>query len=142
MSTRRTTQIARLNSALTHLVRRIRRVDEAQGIGRARLSALAVLHFGGPCTLTELAGAELVTRATMHHVVKGLERDGLVRRQRDSEDRRRRHIELSRKGRAVIVEAHRARLDFLEALARDVSAVDLATAVRCLEALDTRADMG
>ena len=140
MSTTRKTEISRLNSAVTHLIRRIRRVDESQRIGRARLSALAVIHFGGPTTLTGLAAAELVTRPTMHHVVKGLESDGLVRRVQDAEDGRRQRIELTRKGRAAIVKAHRARLEFLEGLTGEVAVADLATTVRCLEALDARAD--
>lgn len=140
MSIARKTEISRLNSAVTHLIRRIRRIDESQDIGRARLSALAVLHFGGSSTLTELAATELVTRPTMHHVVNGLENDGLVRRMPDAEDGRRRRVELTRKGRATIVKAHRARLEFLEGLAVDVTLADLATTVRCLEALDARAD--
>ena len=88
MSIARKTEISRLNSAVTHLIRRIRRIDESQDIGRARLSALAVLHFGGSSTLTELAATELVTRPTMHHIVNGLENDGLVRRMPDAEDGR------------------------------------------------------
>lgn len=140
MSTARKTQISRLNSAVTHLMRRIRRVDESQGIGRARLSALAVLHFGGTCTLTDLAAAELVTRATMHHVVKGLENDGLVRREPDPEDGRRQRIELTRSGRVAIVKAQRARIEFLERLAGDLAIGDLTTTVRSLEAIDARLD--
>ena len=47
--------LIKLNSAMTQLMRAIRSVDESSGVGRARLSALAVLHFGGPCSPTELA---------------------------------------------------------------------------------------
>jgi DNA-binding MarR family transcriptional regulator len=139
MSIARKAEISRLNSAVTHLIRRIRRIDESQDIGRARLSALAVLHFGGSSTLTELAATELVTLPTMHHIVNGLENDGLVRRMPDAEDGRRQRVELTREGRAAIVKAHRARLEFLEGLAIDVTLADLATTVRCLEALDVRA---
>ena len=139
MSTARKTEISRLNSSVTHLIRRIRRIDDSQRIGRARLSALAVIHFGGPTTLTELAATELVSRPTMHHIVKGLESDGLVRRAQDAEDGRRQRIELTRKGRNAIEKAHRARLEFLEELAQGVTIADLATTVRCLEALDVRA---
>ena len=76
----RTENLVTLNSAMTQLMRSIRQVDEMQGIGRARLSALAVLHFGGPCNLSTLAEREMVTRATMHHVIAGLEQDALIRR--------------------------------------------------------------
>ena len=40
-----------LNSVAIHLVRRLRREDEALGVSAARLSALSVLVFGGPRTL-------------------------------------------------------------------------------------------
>ena len=105
-----------LNSKITHLIRRIRHVDESQGIGRARLSALAVLNFGGPCSLTELARAELVTPTTMHHVIKGLLNNKLVRKVPDPSDKRRQEIHLTAKGRKVILKAHAARVTFLESL--------------------------
>ncbi len=126
----------RLNSSVTHLIRRIRQIDEAQGIGRARLSALAVLHFGGPRSMTELARAELVTPTTMHHVVNGLMRDALVRKVPDSNDKRRQIIKLTAKGRRIIVKAHAARLEFLNTLLAGQSQRRIAEAVALLEALD------
>ena len=45
----------RMHSAAIHLLRRVSRADEeAMGISRARASALSVLIFGGPRTVTEL----------------------------------------------------------------------------------------
>ncbi len=126
----------RINSSVTHLIRRIRRIDEAQGVGRARLSALAVLHFGGPCSMTELAEAELVTPTTMHHVIKGLMQDKLIRKVPDKRDKRRQFINLTAKGRRVIVKAHRARVDFLSALLEGQPRNRIAQAVALLEALD------
>ncbi|MEJ2087540.1 MAG: MarR family transcriptional regulator [Gammaproteobacteria bacterium] len=134
MSTRRDALLT-INSAMTQLMRRIRRVDEAQGAGRARLSALAVLHFGGSCSLSDLAATEMVSRATMHHVVNGLEDDGLVRRSMDPEDARRQIITLTRKGTGVITRAHRARIDYLRSVALDVSAEELAIAASVLDRL-------
>ena len=126
----------KLNSRITHLVRRIRRIDDAQGIGRARLSALAVLHFGGPCSLTELAEAELVTPATMHHVVKGLLRDKLARKVPDQTDRRRQEIRLTAKGEKAIRKAHAARLAFLDSLLAGQPVKRVEEAIRLLEAMD------
>ncbi|MBW3537268.1 MAG: MarR family transcriptional regulator [Actinobacteria bacterium] len=69
-----TNQLAQqLNSVAIHLVRRLRRADESLGITPARLSALSVLVFGGPCTLTELAAAEQVAGPTMSRIVAALE---------------------------------------------------------------------
>ncbi len=126
----------RINSSVTHLIRRIRRIDEAQGVGRARLSALAVLHFSGPCSMTELAEAELVTPTTMHHVIKGLMQDKLIRKVPDKQDKRRQFINLTAKGRRVIVKAHRARIDFLNALLEGQPRNRIAHGVALLEALD------
>jgi len=127
---------SRLNSSVTHLIRRIRRIDESQGIGRARLSALAVLHFGGPCTMTELAGAELVTTTTMHHVVKALIQDRLVRKIPDRRDKRRQIIHLTRKGRQAIVKAHQDRIGFLANLLEGQASRRVAEAIALLEALE------
>ncbi|MGI9324902.1 MAG: MarR family winged helix-turn-helix transcriptional regulator [Pseudomonadales bacterium] len=124
-----------LNSAITQLMRTFRWVDEAQGVGRARLSALAVLHFSGSCSLSELARAEMVTRATMHHVVAGLEGDELIVRLPNREDARSQRIELTKLGRRVITAAHQARLDFLRSLIPGTSAAELANAAKVLSRL-------
>ena len=74
------TEVAdRLHSAAIHLLRRIRKVDEASGLSAARLSALSVLVFGGATTVGALARAEQVSAPTMSRLVSGLERDGFVR---------------------------------------------------------------
>ena len=129
------TDLVTLNSAVTQLMRTIRRVDDAQGIGPARLSALAVLHFGGPCSLTELAHQEMVTRATMHHIVAGLERDGYISRKPDKRDARSQSIELTRRGTAVITKAHSARIDFYRSLLEGTSGEELAVATKVLSRL-------
>ena len=113
MSTRETEELATwLNSAITHLSRRIRRIDDRQDIGRARLSALSVLVFGGPRTAGELARDEMVSAATMHHVVNGLLDLKLARKRADREDGRRAIIEATRAGHTFMEEARKARLDF------------------------------
>ncbi len=124
-----------LNSQITHLIRRIRRIDDSQGVGRARLSALAILHFGGPCSITELAKAELVTPTTMHHIIKGLLKDKLVRKLPDPTDRRREEIRLTPKGEKVIVQAHGARVTFLESLLAGQPPKRIQEAIALLEAM-------
>src|SRR2546423_2545396 len=79
----------RLHSAAIHLLRRVREVDaSAMGLSPARASALSVLVFGGPRSLTELAAAERVSAATMSKLVAGLERERLVRRYPAANDAR------------------------------------------------------
>ena len=128
-------QILTINSAMTQLMRHIRRVDEQQGVGRARLSALAVLRFGGDATLTQLAAAEMVSRATMHHVINGLEADGMVSRKADPDDARRQLIRLTKKGENTINAAHQARIAYLTELASGLSEGDLAIAADTLDAM-------
>jgi DNA-binding MarR family transcriptional regulator len=78
----------RLHSAAIHLLRRVRRTDEATGLTPVRLSALSVLVFGGPLTLGELAAAEQVRPPTMSRLVRTLEAEGLVSREADPTDKR------------------------------------------------------
>lgn len=120
----------RLNTAVTRLGRRIRRIDDAQSIGRARLSALSVLVFGGPCALTELATEEMVSAATMHHVVKGLIKDGLAAKSADRADGRRAMISATRKGTRFMEDARAARLAFYLSCLETLSADDRAAVAR------------
>src|SRR5437868_7756897 len=78
----------RLHSAAIHLLRRLRREDDASGLSAPRLSALSVVVFGGPLPIGALAAAEQVRVPTMSRVVASLEQDGLVERVPDDADRR------------------------------------------------------
>src|SRR5213593_3407892 len=70
----------RLHSAAIHLLRRLRVEDKALGLSGPRASALSVIVFRGPITMSALAEAEQVRRPTITRLVDGLERRGLVRR--------------------------------------------------------------
>jgi len=48
----------RLHSLAIHLLRRVKRGDDAAGLSAPRLSALSVVIYRGPISLTELAKAE------------------------------------------------------------------------------------
>ena len=97
-----------LHSAAIHLLRQLRKEDDASGLSAPRLSALSVVVFGGPLTLGELARAEQVKPPTMTRIVTGLEREGLVKRKGDPHDKRLTHIEATSKGQKVLA-AGRAR---------------------------------
>ena len=86
--------------------------------------------------MTELAGAELVTTTTMHHVVKALIQDRLVRKIPDRRDKRRQIIHLTRKGRQAIVKAHQDRIGFLANLLEGQASRRVAEAIALLEALE------
>jgi DNA-binding MarR family transcriptional regulator len=106
----------RLHSTAIHLLRRLRLEDKRSGIGPARLSALSVLVFGGPCSLKQLAAAEQVTPATMSRVVTGLVRKKLVQRETSADDARQIVLTPTAKGRQVMQEGRERRVRLLESL--------------------------
>jgi DNA-binding MarR family transcriptional regulator len=122
----------RIHSAAIHLLRRVREVDaRAMRLSPARASALSVLVFGGPRSLTELAEAEQVTAATMSRLVTALERERLVRRYPDVNDARAIVLEATAKARRILERGRARRLDLLEGLlsgatAREIEAVRVA----------------
>jgi DNA-binding MarR family transcriptional regulator len=132
-----TTDLAdRLHSAALHLMRRLRREDDASGLPAPQLSALSVIVFGGPITLGALATAEQVRPPTITKLVAALERDGLVKRGFDAGDRRvvrvqatARGIRLLSDGRQRRVASLTASLDALPAIERQA----LAQAIPILE---------
>ena len=87
-----------------------------------------------------LRGELLVSRATMHHVVKGLEGDGLIRRTPDPNDGCREIVALSARGRRTIQKAHRARIDYLAGLAAGIDPEDLRRTERTMDRLRVRAN--
>jgi DNA-binding MarR family transcriptional regulator len=117
----------RLHSAAIHLLRRIRKVDEASGLSAARLSALSVLVFGGPTTVGGLARAEQVSAPTMSRLVSGLERDGFVVREADEGDARAVRVRATAKGTRVLQAGRRRRVAELDELLDGLSDNELRT---------------
>src|SRR5580765_3066973 len=106
----------RLHSAAIHLLRRLRREDEAMGLTPARASALSVLVFGGrPVTLGAIARAEQVAAPTITRLIGGMERDGLVRREPDAADGRVVWLHATAKGARLLHAGRRRRVAALEA---------------------------
>src|SRR2546430_2605703 len=103
----------RLHSAAIHLLRRVATVDAGSGLSPARLSALSVIVYGGPLTMSELARAERVSPATITSTVSGLESAGLVLRRRQGTDARSVSVETTPKGREVLTEGRRRRVAVL-----------------------------
>ena len=126
MSSVRREAAARIHSAAIHLLRRVHEVDaRAMGISPARASALSVLVFGGSRSLTALAQAERVTPATMSKLVAAMEREGLVRRERDRDDARAVSLEATAKGRRILERGRASRLDLLERLLADSTVAEI-----------------
>jgi len=109
-----------LNSAAIHLLRGMRAADRASGLTPARLSALSVLVFGGPCTLGELARTEDVTAPTMSRIVGGLVGLGLVVREEHPESARKVLVSPTAAGRDVMNRAALLRADVIVAVLRSM----------------------
>ncbi len=106
----------RLHSAAIQLLRRLRREDQAMGLTAARASALSVLVFGGrPLTLGALAQAEQVSAPTVTRLIVGMERDGLVRRDADPNDRRMVWLRPTAKGARLLHAGRKRRVAVLQA---------------------------
>lgn len=101
-----------LHSAAIHLLRRLRVRDRESGIGPAQLSALSVLVFGGPRSLSELADAEQVRPPTMSRIVAGLEQASLVERQ-PTEDGRKMRLVATAKGTKIMWAGRKRRVKLL-----------------------------
>lgn len=112
---------ARLHSAAIHLLRRLRRVDDASGLSAPQLSALSVIVHAGPLTLADLAKAEQVRPASMSVTVSALKEAGLAERHTSTQDRRAVAIAATPAGRAVLEEGRRRRTRVLE---QEIAALD------------------
>lgn len=128
----------RLHSLAIHLLRRIRRGDEEVGLSAPRLSALSVVVYRGPISVSELAKAESVTAPTMTRLVQALVRAGLVEKRAAETDNRVVLLRATPVGQRTLEAARVKRLAALQALlgqlAREQQAI-VAQAVDVLEPL-------
>jgi len=126
----------RLHSAAIHLLRRLRREDDASGLPAPQLSAMSVIVFGGPITLGALASAEQVRPPTITKLVALLEEQGLVERETDPADRRIVRVKATARGTRLLYEGRRRRVASLAESLGQLPAADraaLASAVPLLE---------
>jgi len=123
----------RLHSAAIRLLRRLRTADAATGVSAPRLSALSVVVFRGPLTLSELAAAEQVRPPTITRLVQHLERDGLVERLPDPGDRRVTRVRATIAGRRLLTAG---RVRRVRRLAGDVSRLSVADRRTLTHAVD------
>jgi DNA-binding MarR family transcriptional regulator len=69
------------------------------------LSEVARGSIEGPVTMRELATLMVMDRSTLGHNLKPLERDDLVSLRASNEDRRKRYVELTKRGRSTLQKA-------------------------------------
>lgn len=114
----------RLHSLAIRLLRGLRSEDVKAGLTGPRLSALSVVVFAGPVTLGELAAAEQVKPPTMTRLVRALEREGLVRREKDPADGRVIRLRATARGDALLNEGRSRRVRRLAGPIAELGAAD------------------
>jgi len=126
-----------VHSAAIHLLRRLRKQDEAIGLTAARMSALSVVVFGGPVTIGRLAEAEQVSGPTITRLLAGMERDGLLKRARDAKDRRVIWITATPRGSRLLQEGRRRRVAALAGDLASLEPAELALLARAAELIES-----
>ncbi|MEE8296149.1 MAG: MarR family transcriptional regulator [Sphingomonadales bacterium] len=114
-----------LHSAAIHLLRSLKGKDKMLGVSPAQLSALSVLYFLGPLTITRLAEAEGVKLPTISRLVKDMVRFGLVMRERAENDGRSSYISITPKGKALFERGRTARLMAITGALRNLTEENL-----------------
>ena len=132
----RSTLADRLHSLAIHLLRRIRRGDEAARLSAPRLSALSVVIYRGPISLTELAKAEGVTAPTMTRLVQALVKSGLVEKTVNETDNRVLQLRPTESGRRTLDIARAQRLAAMRELLDRLTPEEAAAVERAVSTLE------
>jgi len=106
------------------------------GLSAARASALSVVVFGGPVTIGQLARAEQVAAPTMTRLVLGMERDGLLTRERDARDGRVVWLRATAKATRVLDEGRHRRVGALASALASLDASDLELLARAADLME------
>ena len=96
------------------------------GARRQHFTVLTSLSEQGPTSQAELGRRLSIDRSDLHTLLRELERDGIVTRVRDEQDRRRNVVMLTRAGQSVL-----ARLDMRIDTAQDALLEPLSAGERC-----------
>ncbi|VXA83830.1 conserved hypothetical protein [Acinetobacter sp. 8I-beige] len=104
------------------------------GLSEGRFILLFLLEAAGegiaPKTLAEQAG---ITRATVTGLLDGLEREGLIERQADTEDRRALKIQLTSKGKLIAKEVFNQHSHWISGLFSNLSSQEREQLTQLLE---------
>jgi DNA-binding MarR family transcriptional regulator len=110
----------------------------AEGVSFARAKVLMLIAREGPMRSTDVATFFGYAPRTVTEAIDGLERDGLVRRDPDPEDRRAKRIVLTPPGEAAAKAAGISRIHFVNDVFSALSAEECETLVGLLDKLNAR----
>ncbi|WBO63664.1 MarR family winged helix-turn-helix transcriptional regulator [Streptomyces camelliae] len=95
-------EAARLRRAVVRLNRRLRQERGEGGLSPNQLAVLGHLHRYGPATPGEIAAAERQRPQSLTRVYAELEDEGLISRERGTDDRRQSVLSLTEPGRRAL----------------------------------------
>lgn len=104
-----------------------------RGLSRSRATLLLQLHWHGPAVQRRLSQVLGVTPRYVTGLVDALEADGWVRRTPHPTDRRATVVDLTERGREIVVTMDSERRAWAEALFGGIEAADLATFVSVID---------
>jgi DNA-binding MarR family transcriptional regulator len=113
-------------------------VQERAGVSGAQLWVLAELHRRPGIRVTELAQAMAVHQSTASNLIDRLEKNGLLQRERSSEDQRVVHLSLTKAGRQTVARAPRPLRGVLPDALHSLAPAELGELQKHLEKLASR----
>ncbi|MEU7873511.1 MarR family transcriptional regulator [Dactylosporangium sp. NPDC049140] len=107
------------------------------GLRSTQYAILSQLAVGGPATLNELAHVLVLDRSGLGHSLRPLQRDGLIRLDKDANDRRSVNITLTDEGRRKFEKAYEL---WQTAQEQVIAVLGLATGAKLRDQLNTVAE--
>jgi DNA-binding MarR family transcriptional regulator len=95
------------------------------GLSMAQCHALLAIEALGSTTVSQLAGRLGLDSSTVSRTVEGLVRNGVIKRRRDSKDRRVVRIQLSEKGKSSCRNIHDASDEYYSGVLQRIPARDV-----------------
>jgi MarR family 2-MHQ and catechol resistance regulon transcriptional repressor len=129
-----------LMKAYRALERHASRSVDAAHVGLSDFATLELLLHKGPQRVNEIGRRIQLTSGSITTAVDRMEARGLVRRAADPGDRRASVVELTARGRTLIVEVFRAHKAAMDLAADDLSDTERATLIGLLKKLGLTAD--
>ncbi len=126
----------RLHTFAIHILRKARTADRESGLSPERLSALSVLVFAGPKTVSALAEMESVSLPAISRTARGLETAGLAARTRDGEDQRTVLLSATAKGRKLVLAGRARRVTAVAEALEGLSVQDIDALMRAGAAME------
>jgi DNA-binding MarR family transcriptional regulator len=127
--------VDRLRLVLLRLARRIR-TSSAGAITPSQLAVIATIVRNGPLTVGQIAELEHVRPPSVSKIVAALEREGLVERRNDPDDRRRAPIAVTPAGEDYVAAVRAAGRGWIASRLDELDADDVELLRRALPTLE------